>query len=169
MVKLKNEKGQSIIEFALVLPMFIFLLFFIIDVAWINYQTISFDYAYRQASWKLSISDSDLSKNRYLTGYYIDNLLIDNIEEKATGIIDKNLSIANASLYLWSESVTEKYPGAIEYEYDYHYNYWRYMRIKGDFTYKIHPITPVGKILVGEEIVKTKYLEKERLLQVKNR
>ena len=162
----KSEKGQSTVEFALVIPIFLFLVFFILDVSWINYQIISFDYGYRQASWKISISDPDPSISRTLTGSSVSSLLSTNVVDNSIGVIPSNLTIYSATLNLWSDTITDKYPGSSYGSYEYQTNYWRYMRIRANFVYKIYPITPIGKIFFGSVITKSKQLDKERLLYI---
>ncbi len=48
--KIKSEKGQSAVEFAFVLPIFLFLLFAIIDFGWYFYNYISMENSARNAA-----------------------------------------------------------------------------------------------------------------------
>lgn len=50
------ESGQSLVEFALVLPMFLAIIFGIIDAGWMGYQAAVFNYSYANASWELASS-----------------------------------------------------------------------------------------------------------------
>ena len=165
--KIKNEKGQTLVEFAIVLPIFIFLLFFIIDVAWVTFQTISFDYGYRQASWEISVDDPDLSRTKTYSGSYVNNLLKTNILTNANDMISNNLFIYDGSIFLWSDIVTEKYPGYTYGDYEYYEHYMRYMRIRAYLWYRIEPLTPIGKLFFGNNFYQFKNLDKERLNQKK--
>lgn len=52
----KSERGQSMVEFALVFPLFLALLFGIIDLGYSGYQVACFDYSYMNASWGVAAS-----------------------------------------------------------------------------------------------------------------
>lgn len=58
------ESGQSLVEFALCIPLFLALVFAIVDFGWMGYQIACFDYCYMNASWTVaasSIVDYDYS------------------------------------------------------------------------------------------------------------
>ncbi len=50
------EEGQSMVEFALVLPLLLALIFGIIDAGWMGYQAAAFNYSYANASWDVASS-----------------------------------------------------------------------------------------------------------------
>lgn len=50
------ESGQSLVEFALVLPILLALVFGIIDAGWMGYQAAAFNYSYATASWDIASS-----------------------------------------------------------------------------------------------------------------
>lgn len=52
----RAESGQSLVEFALVLPLFLAIVFGIIDAGWMGYQAAAFNYSYANASWELASS-----------------------------------------------------------------------------------------------------------------
>lgn len=47
----RRKSGQALVEFALVFPLFIVILFTIIDFGWMAYQKAAFDYSRIHASW----------------------------------------------------------------------------------------------------------------------
>lgn len=47
----RRTSGQALVEFALVFPLFIAILFAIIDFGWMAYQKAAFDYSRIHASW----------------------------------------------------------------------------------------------------------------------
>lgn len=169
MFEKRRESGQALVEYALVLPLFVMLLCAIIDCGWIGYQYISFDYSYRQASWELKVDDTaEKGKSLTLTGSDAEKPIVDNMASTALGINRKELSVTNPEIYLWSEIKTEKNPGVSKGEYEISSMYWRYMRIKAKLYYQVHPLTPVGKTLFGGTLTYSKVLEKERLLSLTN-
>ncbi|MGG3468012.1 TadE/TadG family type IV pilus assembly protein [Neobacillus pocheonensis] len=56
---MKSEKGQSLVEFALVLPLLILLLFGIIDFARVFHVYLTMDHAGREAARAASIGNDD--------------------------------------------------------------------------------------------------------------
>ncbi len=52
----RTEEGQSMVEFALVLPLLLALVFGIIDAGWMGYQVAAFNYSYANASWDVASS-----------------------------------------------------------------------------------------------------------------
>ncbi|MBN8210563.1 pilus assembly protein [Bacillus sp. NTK071] len=56
---MKSEKGQSMVEFALVLPVLVMLLFGIVDFGRIFHAYITIDHASREAARVASIGESD--------------------------------------------------------------------------------------------------------------
>lgn len=56
---MKSEKGQSLVEFALVLPVLIMLLFGIIDFSNYFYKSLTIDHAGREAARAASIGQSE--------------------------------------------------------------------------------------------------------------
>ena len=56
---MKSEKGQSLVEFALVLPVLIMLLFGIIDFSNYFYKSLTIDHAGREAARAASIGKSE--------------------------------------------------------------------------------------------------------------
>ena len=47
----RRTSGQALVEFALVFPLFIMILFAIIDFGWMAYQKAAFDYSRIHTSW----------------------------------------------------------------------------------------------------------------------
>ena len=60
---MKSEKGQSLVEFALVLPVLILLLFGIIDFSRILHASLTMDHAGREAARAASIGKTDTEVN----------------------------------------------------------------------------------------------------------
>lgn len=157
----KSEKGQGMVEFALVFPMFIFICLFIIEVGWIAYNYISFDYTYRVASWELRPSyDNNEVNPRSLYNYEVEKLIYDKLKENGLSTSGIEIKDATISFNTKIEDVVE-INGRKEQARKY------YMEIKGDMTKKVPLITPVGKMFMGSSFPLTKKLDKLRLLESK--
>lgn len=157
----KSEKGQGMVEFALVFPMFIFICLFIIEVGWIAYNYISFDYTYRVASWEIRPYYDNTSPNpRDLYNQEVESLIYAKLKENGLSTRDIEITGASISFKTKEEKVVEinrRIENARKY----------YMEIKGDMTKKVPLITPVGKMFMGSSFPLTKKLDKLRLLESK--
>lgn len=67
---IKNEKGQTIVEFALVLPLILFVICGLIDFGWLFYNQLSLNNACREAA-------------RYAVVNVTEADLVDKVDEKA--------------------------------------------------------------------------------------
>jgi Flp pilus assembly protein TadG len=59
---MKSEKGQSLVEFALILPIFLLLLFAILDFGRIYFAYLTIDHAGREAARAASIGSTDIEE-----------------------------------------------------------------------------------------------------------
>ncbi|MFM1533713.1 TadE family protein [Helcococcus ovis] len=154
----KSEKGQGMVEFALVFPMFIFICLFIIEVGWIAYNYISFDYTYRVASWEIRPYYDKVEKPVNLYDYQVKQLIYSKLKEN--GLSTRDISITEASIeFKTKDEEVLKINNYIEKTRKY------YMEIKGNLTKNIPLITPVGKAFMGSSFPLTKKLDKLRLLE----
>lgn len=64
---IRSEEGQSLVEFALVLPVLLAIVFGIIDAGWMGYQAAAFNYSYAHASWDI-VSSSIVDYDYQATG-----------------------------------------------------------------------------------------------------
>ncbi|MCI0503069.1 MAG: pilus assembly protein [Fusobacteria bacterium] len=163
---LKYEKGQSLVEYAMVVPILFFAIFAIIEICWIGYQTMSFDYSYRQATWNVAVSDPNPIVTRLIEGQEAANLIENNMMLNSLGINNDSLVISDASIYIWSDKVTQQYPGSSVGEYETNSAYWRYMRIKAKIYYKIPALTPAGEMIFGHFLEKTREIDKKKLISI---
>ncbi|MFM1602636.1 TadE/TadG family type IV pilus assembly protein [Helcococcus ovis] len=157
----KSEKGQGMVEFALVFPMFIFICLFIIEVGWIAYNYISFDYTYRVASWEIRPNyDNESDAPRSLYHDEVETLIKNKLIEN--GLSTQGVRITGASI---SFSKKDENVVTINGYTDKSRKY--YMEIKGDMTKEVPLITPVGKMFMGSSFPLTKKLDKLRLIESK--
>lgn len=156
----KSEKGQGMVEFALVFPMFIFICLFIIEVGWIAYNYISFDYTYRVASWEIRPQYDKIENPISLHGYQVEDLIKGKLKEN--GLSTSGIEIKNASI-----TFETKKEDVVEINGRKEQTRKFYMEIKGDMTKNVPLITPVGKMFMGSNLPLTKKLDKLRLLESK--
>lgn len=170
----KEEKGQAMVEYALVLPIFLLILLFIIDVGWIGYQKIMFDYTCRNSAWDLRLGgDEDWVMNNSAkivrNGDYANRLLAEGFkktDEKSSNSIDmKKINISKGYIGM--------YPGQKEYKYkkpedmpeNVVFNTNTKFRtvtieIEGKIEYQVYALTPLTKSFFKDGIKLTNNLYK---------
>lgn len=167
-----KESGQAILEFALIFPIFLLILFGIIDFGWIGYQRMSFEYGYIQSSWYISagdLNDYDLledvpSENLY-TGAVVADLLREGLENSSLGIMPKKLGVKNARATLYNKKEEFKVPGRNELGgLNEGYGITRYMDVNALIDYEIQPLTFVGRTFFGDNIIFKKELDRTRIV-----
>ncbi|MFW5649593.1 MAG: TadE family protein [Candidatus Alkaliphilus sp. MAG34] len=167
-----KESGQAILEFALIFPVFLLILFGIIDFGWIGYQRMSFEYGYIQSSWYISagdLNDYDLledvpSENLY-TGAIVADLLREGLENSSLGIMPKKLGVKNARATLYNKKEEFKVPGRNELGVlNEGYGITRYMDVNALIDYEIQPLTFVGRTFFGDNITFKKELNRTRIV-----
>lgn len=156
----KNERGQGMVEFSLVFPMFIFICLFIIEVGWIAYNYISFDYNYRVASWEIRVPyNNDGTHNFPLYNDEVKKHVF--YELKKNNVATDDLDIEDASIVFTRKDKIVKRPEKNDRESRY------YMKIQGKMIKNVTMITPVGKLFVGDSFKMSKKLDKLRLMESK--
>lgn len=150
------------VEYGLTIVMFVFLIFSIIDLGWIGFQYISFDYSYQYSSWKIVVSDPNINYPYTYSGWAYNNLVRANIADNAVGINVSNLSVKNTVIKLTTENQNVTNPDGTHETHK-----RRYMQITAVIEYTIKPLTPIGELLYGSTIKWTKNLDRLRLLQTK--
>lgn len=80
----KDRRGQTMIEFAILAPLFLLLLFGIIDLAWMFYVNLTMQHAVREGT-RLAVT------GRSYGGMDRRDTLIAKIREASQGLYDRNL------------------------------------------------------------------------------
>ena len=70
----RRTSGQALVEFALVFPLFIAILFAIIDFGWMAYQKAAFDYSRIHTSWDYAGLDVNNPSSTFFDWRYTGNL-----------------------------------------------------------------------------------------------
>lgn len=161
----RGEKGQSMVEFAMILPLFLLLIFFIIDFGWYAYQRSMFDQGYAHAGWNVSraqLGDTDpideVPAAQVYTGSAVETALADEVSASSLwGFIPANLTVSNARARLYNQETSFAVPGRLEDDVVPAISRTRYMELEADLTYRIYPLTFVGHMLFGSyaEVDKT--------------
>lgn len=172
---LKNEKAQGVLEFALILPIFIFIIFTIIDFTWFAYQSHSINYSYQKAGWEISLNEigdnddlEDIPSIKTITGSLASKIIKDRISNSADGIISSNLEIENGKFTLHNERFNFKLPDRNN-EILYGSRTNRYLQINADIIYYIKPLTYVGKIFFGNSYEIKRKLDRKIIAKVQQR
>ena len=171
-----DESGQSIVELALVLPVFLLILFFIIDFGWLAYQRASFEYGYMQASWSVSAEDlgdtdtlEDIPSEAVYSGAAVADTIRDDIKKSSLGISPDNLSVLNAEAVLYNVEEHFTVPGRTPYEMVAAVSRTRYMDLRALLRYYVQPVTYVGKFFFGDVVSFEKELERTRIVSTQSR
>lgn len=83
-VMFKDKKGQTLVEFALLAPLFFILIFGMVDLGWMFYVNLTMQHAVREGARYAVTGRSDLGKDRR-------DALIQKIRAASMGLYDKNL------------------------------------------------------------------------------
>lgn len=187
MKKIKSEKGQVMVEFSLVLPLFLLLLFAIIEISYISYHQVLFDHTMRSATWRVRearIENSVMAGAHYGNEYIYEG-------EGARSLIMKSIGETNDSVFgkLDMNQLTIDRPRIIFYlddnkEYKYQkparLDYLTYdeakptkveykillVKIQGDANYRIPSVTPFTKLIFKDGLVLKKDLNKIKITKI---
>lgn len=159
-MKLKSEKGQAMVEFALLLPLFIVLTLGIMEIGWRTYQESIFKYCYVHASWDLTEQDID---------GYIDDMDDENSdreynEARIVAAIEKamrqnnfwglnmgNVTVENVSAKCYNTDENFSVPSWDGTPVD-GISRTRWMELEADLTYQVPVLSIAGKIIFGTPI-----------------
>ncbi|SFH98966.1 Flp pilus assembly protein TadG [Tindallia magadiensis] len=155
---LKEKRGQAILEYVLVAPLFLAAFLMVIDVGWVSYQRVLFDYTVRHASWEWRPSGA--TQNIVLNGHQ--RVFSGSVANDA--LRDQLINENNLTSHLRTSDITVRngrinvYPGVkfqrhkTRFGSDDGRRRLVNMETKADVDYIMRPITPVGRTLLGNEI-----------------
>ena len=89
--KLKNEKGQAMVEFALVLPILLFVVCGIIDFGWLFFNQLSLDNACREGARYAAVC-SENEECETMTADHINNIIAPVLDDVKITITYTDLS-----------------------------------------------------------------------------
>lgn len=172
-----NERGQAIVEFALVIPVFLLIIFIIIELGWIGYQKNLFAQGYTHASWditaeKLNDMDPLTSSNSVNTysGSLVEDLIKDALKESSLwGFDSNNLVIRNARATLYNRETEFDVPGRVPGTATSAKSITRYMDISADLEYNIKPIMGLANFVNSSFLRDEKQLNYTRVVGTQKR
>jgi len=189
----KKETGQAMVEFALVFPVFLLLLFAVIDFGWLGYQQLLFESTFQMTAWDFkmilqnssggSLSDIDILERDIKTEYVVSSPgevvnvsgvgtfglgegIRQHMLQSAPGLLDDScLYLTDASAKFWIEEEPETYnAGGTFIRTD-------VLQVKAEIDaelrYEVEPLTPLTKAFfpAGKKVF-SKSLVRERLERV---
>ncbi len=170
------ERGQALIEFALVIPLFMLLIMGIIEISWITYQRSSFEYGCSHAAWDITaeqLSDIDALKQsgsiKHYSGGAVDGIIKSTISGSTLlGFNSGGLNITNASATMYNQESKFSVPGANAEEVEAS-TVTRYMDVKANLSYDIKPITFLGNVFFGGLLKVNRDLDYTRVVGAQHR
>lgn len=175
--KLRKEKGQAIVEFAMIIPLFIFLILAIIELGWISYQSNMFARSYAYAAWDITaekLSDMDpltrAGSDSTYSGAAVSTLIADTMKDSALwGFNSSGLSVSNARAKMYNRESKFTVPGKDSGTSVEATTIKRYMRLEAKLEYRIKPMTSLGNILFSRMLNQEKILNYERVVGAQHR
>lgn len=179
----KNEKGQGLLEFALVIPVFLALVLFIMEVGWISYNKILFDYAVRNNVWTVKMDEdrqaSQSKRSMWVSTdrawYYIYETFKKEIQENKSPINLDNVVVKRPQIMIHVGNKQQSYKTVrMERGVDYYgrprlregkdvINFASsIVEMTAELSYKIECLTPIGRSILGDGITVKQDLDKVR-------
>lgn len=166
-----KESGQAIVEFALVFPLFLMLVFAIIDFGWMGYQGILFRSAYQITVWNFplklekssgaAVTDLDIISMSPIPSYGNDDMVVpkkgggflslgngirESMVNSTSGLLSSaSLTVDHADADFYIVPVMENYKAGgktVSVE-----SYELRTKWRADLKYDVSVLTPLGKVL----------------------
>lgn len=166
-----NELGQGTVEFALIVPIFLVVVLFIVEAGWVIAQRTAFYNGCIYSSWSVSAADvgdfdtlaETPSRKVYTRG--VGDTLIEKIRaSNIWGLIPENVTVKNAQAVFYNKEDTFDIPGKDPSAAVSAVARTRYMDLHAEIKYEIYPLTFVGRILYGDLIILEKDYETTKVV-----
>lgn len=148
--KWKNEKGQSMTEFALILPLVLILMMVPIDAARIIHVKIALNSAATEAISQIdysSLGNISLKVNEVLNSSYGDVLDVGRVGIKTLSLGAKTKE--NYDYYVYTSEKAEK---AFPEQFDKRDGNFTSVGITLSLETELEPLTPLGKAIFGKKV-----------------
>lgn len=165
-----EEKGQAMVEFALVFPLFLMLVFAVIDFGWMGYHRLLFKSAYQITAWNFPLklqnssggvlTDLEIVSGSVPPSYGNDDMVVpqdgggalslgngikESMVSSSAGLISSDdLTVSGANADFETVQVNENYgtgSGTVTVE-----AYELRTKWNADLNYEVSVLTPVGKL-----------------------
>ncbi len=175
--KLKKEEGQTLVEFAIVVPLLLLIIFSIIEFGWFGYQMNLFNQGYMHASWDVTAAElNDLNPitavggTATYDGSLVEDLIRNAIKESSLwGFEEANLTVTNGKAVLTNTESTFAVPGRKSGEVINATTITRSMKLTATITYQIKPLIGFGEVFFGNSITMKKELDCVRVVGSQHR
>ena len=165
-LRLRSESGQAMVEFALVIPVFLLVLFLIIDVCWIAFQKSCFEQSCRSVELSADMQafcDSDSladvpSENRLSAEKSASAISQCFSQSSFPGFFYSNFFVSSAQAVLYNTRSAVSVPGRTSGSSTDSVVITRYVKIDADICYVIHPLTYVGRLLFSRDIENLRHI-----------
>lgn len=172
-----GEAGQALVEFALVLPVFLLVLFGIIELGWMEYQEISFTQGVAHAAWDVSadqLGDHDAmtgaGSHKSYSGASVQRLVADAVAKNSLWAFQRdNLTVRSATATLYNDESTASVPGIRSGETTEARAVTRYMELRAEISYKIDSVTGLGSWFFRAPVELTREIECKRMVGAERR
>lgn len=175
--KSKKEKGQAMVEFAIVLPLFLLIVCFLIDVSWVVYNKVQFDYSLRKMAIQLDLGPQQKHALHTNQSYIVDggwanthirDMYEKNVEETGAPIDVSRVSIINSRIAVLAGKREFNYgvPDGTDKDRANSKFKTTTMEIASDVTYKVYPITPFSKPFLKDGVELKNNLYKIRRIEL---
>lgn len=172
--RLKREQGQALVEFALVFPVFLVIVLFIVDACWVGAQRTAFEHGFIYSSWTITPEEIGYNSNSATTtiNSNVDRALLQNIAaSNLWGLRTENVRVSNARASFYNSEETFNIPAGALSDYDSleGKSVTLHMDLKANIEYSIFPLTFVGKWFFGDPVVLEKQYETNKVLNSQTR
>lgn len=155
------------VEFALTVVMFFAVVFAVVDIGWIGYQIIAFDYGYQHVSWKFFFEWNGSIIRQQGEAGLSENELIRRRLISSIGMVNQNdLTVSNGKFTVYKEKIGKTFlRGDKESIMK---DTKMSMNIQATIEYRVRALTPLGLYFFNQNgergIVLRKQLNRYRLL-----
>lgn len=174
--RLSGESGQALAEFGIVIPLVVTLVIAIMELSWISYQRLSFDYGCSHAAWDVTadkLSDMDdlktVGSRRSYSGVAVNDVIKSAVSDSTLwGFNTSELNIANASATMYNVDGNFSVPGK-QAEVVPASTITRYMDINAKLSYNIKPLTFMGSLFFSSSLDVERELNYTRVVGAQHR
>ncbi len=175
---LRREAGQAMVEFALVLPVFLAIVLGIMDIGYVTAQREMFLQGCSHLSWEMtaaSLGDTDdlnsVPSNKKYDEETVTPLIYAELQEHSLFGYDENrLNVLSASAEMYNKQDYYTVPGyEIPAPEENAVSITRYIDINAELSYDIYPLTFAGKWMFGDKYTVTEEIDCTRVLSTRHR
>ena len=163
----KTECGQAMVEFALTAVMFFTVVFAVVDIGWIGYQIVAFDYGYQHVSWNFFFEwDGSVRRKQGEAGLSDNELIRRRLISSIRMVNPNDLTVSNGKFTFYKEKFGKTFLRGDKESIT--KDTKMSMNIQATIEYRVRALTPLGLYFFNQNgergIVLRKQLNRYRLL-----